>query len=418
VVELYADITAENLLSKHKEFQRSISEKLIESTTIQEIKDSTVNTSKFRAIHERFITDGSRTSIKSMSWIDIASPKEIGSLKKLYESPAGEKTVIWDNKTYFEHRPRRHSETEYAFASENIERNKMHVAIGYSGAPFEGICKGDIKPIVAFFDNTSEIVVEKDILPINGRDVECYSLSTENEDGKWKVWLCPEYDYNICRMEMQKKEGQLAYGVKLPIQTPKLDLKAVDPSIRPYLPTGDLTGLSFVLTDVKFEKIDGKWIAKEGRYITKRQYSDSRIQTDILEHKRTYIELSPNFNKAFVPEIKEGTRVRLEGSADDVIPYIWKGGQIVPGVDHEVEKIIDDQIELYFDNKYEVMEDIEPVIHETKTQQVEVTKKVTDVSDQKHIFIFLCSIIFVVLSICGAGFYLLRRKGNQEKCNG
>lgn len=414
VVELYADITAENLLNKHKEFQKSISEKRIESTIIAESKDSTVNESTFRAKYESFITDSSRTRFKTMAWVEIASPEEIGSLKKLDESPTAEKTVIWDNKTYFEHRPRKLLDTEFAFASKDIDRNQRHLAVGYTGGPLEGICRGDMKSIVDLFDNGTEIEVEKDIMPVNGRDVECYSLSMENEDGKWKVWLSPEYDYNIYRMETQKKEGQPAYGGKLPLKGPT---------------GGDMTELSFVLSDVKFEKMDGKWIAKQGRYIVERKYSDGRMQTDIIEHKRTHVDLSPDFDKAFVPEIKEGTRVLLDGPDDDVIPYIWKDGQIVPGVNHAIEKIIDSEIELYVDNDSKVLEEIEPVVNETETQQEEITQKVSDapealgtidvpdVSNRKYIFVFLFSVIFVALTICGAGFYLVRRKGNQETRN-
>jgi hypothetical protein len=352
-----------------------------------------------------------------MAWVDIASPEEVGSLKKLDESPKGEKTVIWDNKTYFEHRPRKSFVTEFAFASKNIDRKQKHLAVGYTGAPLEGICHGDMKSIVDLFDNGTGIKVEKDVMPVNGRDLECYSLSMENEDGKWKVWLSPDYDYNICRMETQKGEGQPVYGEKLPIKGPK----------------SDMTGLSFVLSDVKFEKMDGKWIAREGRYIIKWQYSDGKTETDIIEHKRTHIDLSPDFDKAFVPEIKEGTRVFLDGPDDDVIPYIWKDGQIVPGVNHAVEKTIDSEIELYVDNDSKVLEAIEPVVNGTETQQEEITKKVTDapealgtidapdvseVSNRKYIFVFLFSVIVVALTICGAGFYLLRRKGNQETRNG
>ena len=406
VVDLYAGITAENLLSKHKEFQKSISQKRIESTSIAESKGSTANESRFRAIHESFITDGSRTRFKTMAWVDIASPMEIATLKKLDESPKGEKTVIWDNKTYFEHRPRKLLDTEFAFASKNIDLNQRHLAVGYTGGPLEGICRGDIKPIVDLFDNGADIDVQKDIIPVNGRDVECYSLSMVNQDGKWKVWLSPEYDYNICRMETQKKEGQPAYGAKLPLEGP----------------TGkNMMELSFVLSDVKFENMDGKWIAAQGRYVVERKYSDGRMQTDIIDHKRNYIDLSPDFDKAFIPQIKEGTRVHLDGPDDDVIPYIWKDGQIVPGVDHAIEKTINSEIELYVDNDLQVVEEIEPVVNETQTQQDKITQKVSGtpgVSNRKYIFVFLFCVIVAALTICGTGLYLLKRKRNQETRNG
>lgn len=90
------------------------------------------------------------------------------------------------------------------------------------------------------------------------------------------------------------------------------------------------------------------------------------MQTDIIEHKRTHVDLSPDFDKAFVPEIN-----------DDVIPYIWKDGQIVPVVNHAIEKIIDSEIELYVDNDSEVLEEIEPVVNETETQQEEITRAIS-----------------------------------------
>lgn len=413
---LHTEMPIEQILEEF-ENHRNI-KKHFESTTIEELRLSGEAEPKFSALNENFFTDGSQTKWQLKSWIELSSPDNTDTITIENKKLDWEKTIIWNNQIFIEHRPRKKLDSDFVYASKNIDRHKRHLALSYMGSSLEGFVRGDLKSFVDIFRNDIDSVrVKKDSIQINGKDTKCFLLSLQNNNGQLKVWLSPEYDYNICRMESVKSEGQTVYGERLPIKSP-YNPAEFEESMRPYVPTGNMTEVSFVLSNVDFDNVDGKWIARGGIFKTTTTYSDGKVQTMIHTHKRTLIDLSPDLTDAFVPNIKNGTRVYFDSPIDTVMPHFWENGKIVTRIDGNIEDIIDKEIDSHVTSKTAITEDNKIVSSgEIEGKEKDINSNISKntymsedkiVSNEKYRNTLILSIIGIIL--LGAIFIIIKKK--------
>jgi len=417
---LYAEMPIEQILEDF-ENHRNIN-KHFNSTTIEELRFSGVEEPKFAALNENFVTDGSQSKWQPKSWIKLSSPDDTDTITIENKKLDWEKTVIWDNKIFIEHMPRKKQDSDFVYASENIDQYKKHLALSYMGSFLEGFVKGDLKSFVDIFrGDIDNVRMKNDSIQIKGTDTECFLLSLKNDNGQLKVWLSPEYDYNICRMESVKIQGQTVYGQRLPIKL-QYNPEKFNKSIRPYIPTGDMVEVSFVLSDVGFDNVDGKWIAREGIRKTTETYSDGKVRTEIHTHKRTFIDLSPDLTDAFVPNIKNGSQVHLDSPTNIVMQNFWENGKIIAKVDEHIEDMIDEEIDRQIAIKAVIIEDNNKIVSssEIASKNTDIKDNISEntyvsedkiVSNDKYYYILILSVMGTIL----LGTIFIRMKNNEKK---
>ena len=419
---LFAEMPIELILER---FENHMSiNKHFHSITIEELHFSGVSEPKFSALNENFITDGSQSKWQLRNWIELSSPEDIETFTIENKKLDWKKTVIWNNELFIEHRPRKKLDSDYVYASENIDQYKKHLALSYLGSSLEGFVKGDLKSFVDIFrSDIDNVLIKNANMKISGKETECLLLSLSNDNGLLNVWLSPEYDYNICRMESVKSQGQTVYGERLPIKLQQSP-EDFDESIRPYIPTGDMAKVSFVLSDVDFQNIDGKWIATEGTHKTTTTYTDGKVKTEIHTHKRTSIDLSPDLTEAFISNIKNGSRVYFDSPIEIVMQHFWEDGKIIPKVEEHIEEIIDKEIEEHVNVK-----DIDTGDNSLSLSSGNIAVKGKNIKNNipentyipknkmirnyKYYYILITSIVIIIL--LGIFFLMIKKMKNKKK---
>ncbi|MFB3895757.1 MAG: hypothetical protein ACE14V_05585 [bacterium] len=143
---------------------------------------------------------------------------------------------------------------------------------------------------------------------INGSP--CYVIEGITRKGKYTIWFDPEHGYNLARVVIERREG---------------DFYLPD---RPSLEKGDR--LDFILQDIRFERIANRWVPME---VTAKQHWESLIgkSNKTYHHKRTQINLNPDFTNAFIPnDIPDGNTIWVVNSTAHVPAgsnYTWKNGK-------------------------------------------------------------------------------------------
>lgn len=72
-------------------------------------------------------------------------------------------------------------------------------ALGYFGVSEE--------PAGIVLSEARSISVRDETEKING--VDCFVIDADTKCGKYKVWIDPEHGYNIAKIELQKRKGDL-----------------------------------------------------------------------------------------------------------------------------------------------------------------------------------------------------------------
>ena len=247
--------------------------------------------------------------------------------------------VIWDGQEWSQvgNIP---SLTPAAFFSKTDEKKAKYTSsLAYGGACLDGIFWGDMEPIDSILKKSSNIEILPDMEKVNGFD--CYVIEALTRHGEYKVWIDPEHGYNIAKAETHKTNNDILYnGVtkhKFADMTPGRGFKGKRP--------GSREAVHFYIDNVNFREVNGVWLPMEATYRYILDYDD-RKATYKKHHKRTYVNLKPDFEaiKAFVPKIPEGSTVILDWSPG--IRYTWQNGKLVTDVDEGVLKVIVNEIRL------------------------------------------------------------------------
>jgi hypothetical protein len=186
------------------------------------------------------------------------------------------------------------------------------IATEYKGAPLMGICAGDYDRVDSILRKADNISLQQKTEQVGGS--QCYVIEAVTKRGKHKVWIDPEHGYNIAKIEVQKKRGDL---------------------IRYSWPVR--TDMSFSLRNVRFAKIDGVWVPMEADMQQDENNRTRRTGTIKWHHKRTQMTVNPDHNAlgSFVHgDIPDGTKVSIAGSHGK---YIWQNGGPVAEVNKDVK---------------------------------------------------------------------------------
>jgi hypothetical protein len=237
--------------------------------------------------------------------------------------------VIWDGREWCQvgSIP---SLTPSAFFSKTDEKKATSTSsIAYGGACLDGILWGDIVPIDSILKKSSNIKILPDMEQVKG--FSCYVIEAVTPHGEYKVWIDPEHGCNIAKAETHKANDDiLSTGVtyhKFADLPPNRGFEGKRP--------GSREAVHFYIDNVNFREVDGVWLPMEATYRIIVDYDD-RKATYKKHHKRTYVNLKPDFEaiKAFTPKIPEGSIVILDWAPD--IRYMWQNGKLVADVDEGV----------------------------------------------------------------------------------
>lgn len=371
----YSELTVEELLAKYDQAQKRIQTKYIRSETVREDRDSWAQKSEWFLEISEFYTDGNRMDLKYRNWISIRDRDD----RELPDF--GYKQTIWDGERWYEYWEAEKVEASRVFISSREERKDRSMAVAYPGAPLGGYFPGDLKAVSSIFNEADDVRLYDEKENING--ISCYVLEAITAYGKHRIWLDPEHGYHICQAEVVKGKDDI-FGGK-PVSTPypdwaKLGIK--QPVGEPPLPTSPRVEIAFAMRNVKFQEDGGICVPVSADWEIKTTHENGRVIAQRFNHKCTEIDLSPDFEaaQAFVPKIRNGTNVFIEGE-NPIVPQHWVDGRVEYNIDKDVLESADAMIK-------ELMEQpiSENVVPAPQAQQKEAAAKVeTSMPDSKPI---------------------------------
>lgn len=332
----YSEQTINELLVRYDQTQKSLQAKYVKSETLREDRDSLAGTSDWFMDRSELYTDGSRIDLSKTKWISIRDKDD-------REFPDfGHTQVIWDNNTWYEYKEKANK----VYISKKEEKINTYLPIGYSGSRLDGFFTGDLKTVSSIFHEAGQTVLYDEKEYING--IPCYVLEATSNYGKHKIWLDPEHGYNICQAEVIKTKDNMFNGE--PVSKPypnwsKLGIKQLEG--KPPLPTSQRVEILFTMRNVKFQDINGIWTPISADWEKKITHENGRTRTQMFNHKRIDIELSPDFDaaQAFVPNIRNGTRVLLIDGENPIIPLHWIDGR----VEHDIDEVVLESVDATID---------------------------------------------------------------------
>jgi len=274
-------------------------------TTVQDLLD------KYRAAQDKlqsFIAKGKSTIEKNNKKEETISEFRFDSDRVSHrihfqDTTSPYKSFLWDGKSFIEYIQAGRSKNNRAFIAKNDGRKKEMIAAEYKGAPLMGICAGDYERIDSVLGKAETISLRIQTEQIE--KAECYVIDAVTKRGKYTLWLDPQHGYNIAKIEVQRKKGDLIG-----------DMKSLT------------TDMLFSLKNVRFEQIDAVWVPIEADM---QQTGGSQGKTTKWHHKRTEMVLNPDHNTlgSFVADdIPDGTKVIFPGRFDKTT-YVWQDGKPV-----------------------------------------------------------------------------------------
>jgi len=267
--------TVSELLKKYAETQDKLRSFIAKGeSTIEYIKIPRQSGRMQKELCE-FRTDGDRVNHRGSVWGKLLSKDNA-----LY------KFFLWDGESFIQYRQGSQLTGSAGFIEKNDDSKKRLIATEYKGAPLMGICGGDYDRIDSILRKADNISLRQKTEQVGNS--QCYVIDAVTKRGKYMVWIDPEHGYNIAKIELQKRKGDL-----------------IGSSERVKI------GVLFLLKNVRFEKTDDVWVPVEADM---KQYQDDHISIIKWHHKRTKMTLNPDHNAlgSFVPDdIPEGTKEKL-----------------------------------------------------------------------------------------------------------
>ena len=276
-------LSVSDLLSRYRVSHEKISSLIAKAqSTIEKNGLNQQTSSEFRS-------DGDRVCHRATSWDNVTETKE---------NP-GYGSFLWDGQSLITYHTYPNIGTAHVFISKDKSGKESIVSNEYKGAPLLGYCPGDYKRIDLILVGADDISLREKTEPIG--ESKCYVIDAQTKCGKYGVWIDPDHGYNIGKIEVQRKKGDLVGDQA----TAKTDM-------------------SFSLNNVRFEQIDKIWVPMEAEM---KQTDDSQGKTVECHHKRTEVILNPDHEalKSFVADdIPDGTNVDF---SHDKSKYIWQNGK-------------------------------------------------------------------------------------------
>jgi len=298
-----------DLLDKYSKTQDRLQSFIIKSKDSSTNDTSLGNGEKEKSYYSTELCfDGNRIRFRNHLWGNFAVGRD-----NIPEDKAQYQSFLWDGKDYFQYSKSPIS-TAMPHGIVKIEHSRKYteklVRRGYSGAALLGFSHGDDERIDSVLRKADIIDVESELEPIAGSS--CYVINATTPYGKYRVWLDPEHDYNIAKMEVKKDTGDLMFGHSM----------------------SGKAKFSGSVENIRFEKINEVWVPIEADIKISRTFSDDNFYQSVSHHKRTEVSLNPDFESLglFAPDdIENGAEVLLLDVAG--ISYTWQDGELIPNVD-------------------------------------------------------------------------------------
>lgn len=150
---------------------------------------------------------------------------------------------------------------------------------------------------------------------------ECHVIDADTKHGKYTLWIDPSHGHNIARADIQKRQGDVAYGKRM---------------------EAGMSASSFYRV-LQFEQVGGIWLPMEGELEGQLKWGGGYFSGGKSHIKRTSVILDPNHNTlgSFVlDEVPNGAKVLIVGLPTE-IAYTWREGEVVDanGLKVDLEKL-------------------------------------------------------------------------------
>jgi len=248
--------------------------------------------------------DGKRIKTKSELWGNL-NPRQTN----VSESNPDFSASLSDGKRHYSYTP-----GYLIFSNPEDVQEKTPSARNTNIEKGMGYIRGEEKRIDELLkENLSQVKLREKSENINGFD--CYVIDADIKgDGEYHIWIDPEHDYSIVKMQIYRSEGDKSFG--------------------DVIEKGAIANETYEVTS--FEKYGDSWFPKEYK-VTSEQTTYGNPRSDERTIKYNYINFNPDFDAQdiFKPDfVKNGAKVDVPGV--DGLSFTWKDGGIV---DNDGEKI-------------------------------------------------------------------------------
>jgi rhodanese-related sulfurtransferase len=265
--------------------------------------------------------DGTRASSRSQAWhADRARPG--GGSVHTYLS------LTWDGQRYIAYRRpdpnqpgRVYIDDANDWPEDYKEWETKSLLYGHVAAVLAGFYPGTFERVEETLRHARTLSVREGAELIGGNP--CYVVEAGTTQGNYTLWLDPQHGCNIARAEVRrsKEERHLDYGKTMQARRQ-----------------------SFVLENVRFQRVQDVWVAVEADYATRTERDDEQGSVSWSKSHITItdIALNPDHSalRSFTGgDIPNGTEVLQVPVA--YIRYAWIEGQLVTKVDEKVVRRID-----------------------------------------------------------------------------
>lgn len=254
-----------------------------------------------------------------------------------------------------------------------------------------------------------------------------YVLEAESQYGKHTLWIDPEYGYNPRRIHLLIEADNLYIG-----DEPLGASPGEPPARKEYLkrPWAPIDFVEINVDSIEVQKIGGQFVPISANIDETTRYSTGEILKTTATHKRTNINLNPDFEAvgAFELDIPDGVPVYYHGTLDvGGVPYEWFNGKprayldelVVDAMDAEVMRLSEETAIPGTMTGMEVTSESKPAVTEDGEAAVDEAK---DPDDAYHIRVLLPLCLFGLAIFGGLSCYrLLKAKGvcqcrNRTRC--
>jgi hypothetical protein len=210
----------------------------------------------------------------------------------------------------------------------------------HAGSALEGYVRGDMRSLARVLGEARDIRIERHRERLG--DAVCTVIRASSPDGDYEVWFDIQRGYNVLRASVTKEKHHRYF-----------EKTVGEMSLRPLVvepeEVGEVEPTSFkrfnvTLDNVVLKQVEGVWVPMSATVHELIELSDGQVAHSEHRVKRTAMSFTADFGRwdtAVLP-IPDGTEVVLVGGSP-AIRLQWKRGEIVPLVDEENVKRLDDE---------------------------------------------------------------------------
>jgi rhodanese-related sulfurtransferase len=264
--------------------------------------------------------DGARVSSRCRLWLE-QRPK--GTMRD-----SGYVSLTWDGQKYTSYRQPEankpghvYIDDMHGFRAEQKEWEIGALQYGYDAAVLMGRYQGSLERIDVILRGSHAISVRDTTEFVN--DCPCYVLDAKTSHGNYTIWLDPRHGFNIARVHIlrSRDEGHLYYGQ----------------------PARERLGI-FVLENVRFQEVQGAWVAVEADYSSRSEEDGAKPTVSAVKSHIRITEITLNPDHAALRSFTGGDIPN--GTEAFIVPvthirYLWKDGELVTKVDEKAVRRID-----------------------------------------------------------------------------